>query len=164
MIHAHNSKAIHLVSQHYTPHYYHNLTTQNSQCLPALYTSLLPHILHLTSHNSKSITLHFQINPLTQPLPRQNNALLSSLATKTSHLKNITLNIYDHARDQDVLDNTSSAFSSMGTNLKSSVGRLTRMAGQGDKIAVLKVAAIIIGAFLVVWFVGGWILRLLFGR
>lgn len=123
-------------------------------------THPVSHVSQLKIHNSA-----FPNQPkLTQPLPRQNNALLSSLATKTSHLKNITLNIYDHARDQDVLNNTSSAFSSMGTNLKSSVGRLTRMAGQGDKIAVLKVAAIIIGAFLVVWFVGGWILRLLFGR
>jgi len=38
------------------------------------------------------------------------------------------------------------------------------MAQQGDKVAVFKLAAIIIGVVLVVWVVGGWILRLIFGR
>lgn len=52
----------------------------------------------------------------------------------------------------------------MGTNLKSSMGRLTRMAKQGDKIAVFKLAAIIIVVVLAVWIVGGWIFRLIFGR
>ncbi|KAJ9660558.1 hypothetical protein H2198_002495 [Neophaeococcomyces mojaviensis] len=94
----------------------------------------------------------------------QNNALLASLHAKSSQLKHITLNIYDNARDQAVLDNTNEAFSSMGTNMKSSMGRLTRMAQQGDKVSVLKLAGIIIVVVLVVWVVGGWILRLIFGR
>lgn len=94
----------------------------------------------------------------------QNNALLSSLQAKSSQLKHITLNIYDNARDQTTLDNTNEAFSSMGTNLKSSMGRLTRMAKSGDKVAVLKLAAMISGVVLFVWVVGGWILRLVFGK
>lgn len=63
-----------------------------------------------------------------------------------------------------MLDNTNEAFSSMGTNLKGSMGRLTRMAKQGDRVAVLKLAGIIVGVVLVVWVVGGWIWGLLFGR
>ena len=51
----------------------------------------------------------------------------------------------------------------MGTNLKSSMGRLTRMAGQGDRVAVFKLAAILIVVVLFLWIVGGWILGLLFG-
>ena len=52
----------------------------------------------------------------------------------------------------------------MGTNLRGSMGRLTRMAQQGDKIAVFKLAAIIIGVVLFVWIVGGWLFRLIFGQ
>ncbi|KAK5078696.1 hypothetical protein LTS08_006338 [Lithohypha guttulata] len=94
----------------------------------------------------------------------QNNALLSSLQQKSAQLKHITLNIYDNARDQSTLDNTNEAFQSMGTNLRSSMGRLGRMARQGDKIAVFKLAAVIVGVVLVVWVVGGWLVRLVFGR
>jgi len=52
----------------------------------------------------------------------------------------------------------------MGTNLKSSMGRLTRMAGSGDKVAVLKLAGIISAVGVFVWIVGGWILGLVFGK
>lgn len=44
------------------------------------------------------------------------------------------------------------------------MGRMGRMARQGDKVAVLKLAGGIIAVVLVVWFVGGWIWGLLFGR
>ncbi|KAK5946733.1 hypothetical protein PMZ80_000876 [Knufia obscura] len=94
----------------------------------------------------------------------QNNALLSSLHAKSSQLKHITLNIYDNARDQSTLDNTNEAFSSMGTNLRSSMGRLGRMAKSGDKVAVLKLAGIISAVVIFVWVVGGWIFGLVFGR
>jgi blocked early in transport 1 len=96
--------------------------------------------------------------------PRQNNALLSSLASKSSALKHITLDIYDNARSQSTLDNTNEVFSSMSTNIRGSAGRLTRMAKQGDKIAVLKIAGVVIVAGLLVWWIGGWILGLIFGR
>ena len=94
----------------------------------------------------------------------QNNALLSSLQAKTSQLKHVTLDIYDNARSQDTLDNTNDVFSSMSTNIKGSMGRMSRMAKQGDKVAVFKLAAIIIGVCLVLWFVLGWIWGLVFGR
>ncbi|OCT53199.1 Protein transport protein sft1 [Cladophialophora carrionii] len=94
----------------------------------------------------------------------QNNALLTSLSQKTSALKHITLDIYDNARNQGTLDSTNEVFSSMSTNIRGSAGRLTRMARQGDRVAVLKVAGVVIVAALLVWWVGGWILGLLLGR
>ncbi|KIW16234.1 hypothetical protein PV08_06285 [Exophiala spinifera] len=94
----------------------------------------------------------------------QNNALLSSLSQKTSALKHITLDIYDNARSQGTLDNTNEVFSNMSTSIRGSAGRLTRMAKQGDKLAVLKLAGIIIVAVLLIYWIGGWILGLLFGR
>ena len=94
----------------------------------------------------------------------QNNALLSSLAAKTSQLKHVTLDIYDNARSQDTLDSTNEVFSNMSTSIRGSAGRLTRMAKSGDKVAVFKLSGIIIGTVLVLWFVLGWIWGLLFGR
>lgn len=94
----------------------------------------------------------------------QNNALLASLQAKTSQLKHVTLDIYDNARSQDTLDNTNEVFSSMSTNIKGSMERMSRMARQGDKVAVFKLAGIIIGTCLVLWFVLGWVWGLLFGK
>lgn len=51
----------------------------------------------------------------------------------------------------------SEVFSSFSTNLKGSASRLTRMAKQGDTVAVLKVAAIVIGAGLLIYIILGWI-------
>jgi len=88
---------------------------------------------------------------------QQNNALLSSLAHKTSALKSVTIDIYDNARNQESIDSTSDVFSSLSTNIKGSASRLTRAARQGDKVAVLKVASICIGAGVGAWVVLGWI-------
>jgi len=41
---------------------------------------------------------------------------------------------------------------------------MTRMAKQGDKMAILKLAGILIVAVLLIYWVGGWILRLIFGK
>ena len=100
----------------------------------------------------------------THILPRQNNDLLSSLASKATQLRHVTVDIYDNARSQSTLDNTNEVFSNMSTNIRGSAGRLTRMARSGDRIAVLKLAGIIIAVVLVVWFVGGWIWGLIFGK
>jgi len=95
---------------------------------------------------------------------QQNNALLSSLAAKTSALKHVTLDIYDNARNQDVLDNTNETFSNMSTSIRGSAGRLGRMARSGDKIAVLKLAGILVVTVVVLWWVTGLLWRLVFGR
>lgn len=44
----------------------------------------------------------------------------------------------------------------MGTSLKGSAGRLGRMAQQGNKVAILKLAGMIIGVVLVLWYGMSW--------
>ncbi|KAF3036394.1 hypothetical protein E8E11_003806 [Didymella keratinophila] len=83
---------------------------------------------------------------------RQNNSRLDELSAKVSALRGVTIDIYDNARDQGVIDSTSETFSSFSTSLKGSAGRLTRMAASGNKVAVLKLSGIIIGIVLVLYF------------
>jgi blocked-early-in-transport protein 1 len=45
----------------------------------------------------------------------------------------------------------------MGTSLKGSAQRLTRMAATGNKVAVFKLAGIIVGSVLVLYFLWGLI-------
>ena len=97
-------------------------------------------------------------SPLTLPLTRQNNSRLDELASKVSALRGVTIDIYDNARDQTLIDNTSDTFSSLGTTLKGSAGRLTRMAQSGNKVAVFKLAGIIIAVMLVLY----WVWNLIF--
>jgi len=86
---------------------------------------------------------------------RQNNSRLSELSAKVTALRGVTVDIYDNARAQDVIENTSETFSSMGTSLKGSAGRLGRMAASGNKVAILKLAGIIIGVVVLLWFIWG---------
>ncbi|OJJ05507.1 hypothetical protein ASPVEDRAFT_138892 [Aspergillus versicolor CBS 583.65] len=88
---------------------------------------------------------------------QQNNELLNSLSGKVSALKNVTIDIYDNARDQETLDHSSQVFSSLSTGLTGSASRLTRMARQGDTVAVLKIAGIVVGAGILLWLILGWI-------
>ncbi|KAG9203131.1 hypothetical protein G6514_003654 [Epicoccum nigrum] len=83
---------------------------------------------------------------------RQNNSRLDELSAKVSALRGVTIDIYDNARDQGVIDSTSESFSSLGTSLKGSATRLTRMAASGNKVAVLKLAAMLSGVALVLYF------------
>ncbi|EED23326.1 conserved hypothetical protein [Talaromyces stipitatus ATCC 10500] len=87
----------------------------------------------------------------------QNNALLNSLAQKTSALKSVTIDIYDNARNHETLDNTNEVFSNMSTSIRGSASRLTRAARAGDKVAVMKVAGICVGTGVGLWVVLGWI-------
>ncbi|KAI0192042.1 hypothetical protein EV127DRAFT_510772 [Xylaria flabelliformis] len=88
---------------------------------------------------------------------RQNNARLEELSAKVSSLRGVTVDIYDNARAQDVIDNTSDTFSSMSTQLKGSAGRLGRMAAAGNKVAIFKLSGIVIGIFLVLYYLAKWI-------
>ncbi|KAF2971705.1 hypothetical protein GQX73_g1823 [Xylaria multiplex] len=88
---------------------------------------------------------------------RQNNARLEELSAKVSSLRGVTVDIYDNARAQDVIDSTTDTFSSMSTQLKGSAGRLGRMAAAGNKVAILKLSGIIIGVFLVLYYIAKWI-------
>ncbi|KAF2654789.1 hypothetical protein K491DRAFT_600048 [Lophiostoma macrostomum CBS 122681] len=89
---------------------------------------------------------------------RQNNSRLDELASKVSALRGVTIDIYDNARDTAVIDNTSETFSTFGSSLKGSATRLGRMAQSGNKVAVLKLAGILVGLVLVLY----WIWHLLF--
>lgn len=91
---------------------------------------------------------------------RQNNSRLDELASKVSALRGVTIDIYDNARDQRVLDNTNETFSTFATSLKGSAGRLTRMAQSGNKVAILKLAGMIVGVVVVLY----WIWGLVFGH
>ena len=66
------------------------------------------------------------------------------------------MDIYDNARDQGIIDSTSESFSNMGTSLKGSARRLGVMASQGNKVAILKLAGIIIVAVLVLYWLLSW--------
>ncbi|KAK3174668.1 hypothetical protein OEA41_001914 [Lepraria neglecta] len=90
---------------------------------------------------------------------QQNNSRLDELSSKVSALRGVTVNIYDNARDQHVIDNSSEVFSSMGSSIKGSAGRLGRMAQQGNKVAILKLSGIIIAVVVVLWWGLSWFWR-----
>ena len=81
---------------------------------------------------------------------------LSALSAKVSALRSVTVDIYDNARDQHVIDNTSESFSNMTTSIKGSARRLGVMASQGNKVAVLKLAGIIVATVVVLWWILSW--------
>ncbi|OAL44731.1 hypothetical protein IQ07DRAFT_592022 [Pyrenochaeta sp. DS3sAY3a] len=89
---------------------------------------------------------------------QQNNSRLDELASKVSALRGVTIDIYDSARDQHVIDSTSETFSTFSTSLKGSASRLTRMAQSGNKVAILKLAGIIVAAVVLLY----WIWHLIF--
>jgi hypothetical protein len=62
-----------------------------SASLSTLYTPYIPH--HATSNT--------KLTP-----PSQNNNRLDDLASKVSALRGVTIDIYDNARDQGVIDST----------------------------------------------------------
>ncbi|EGS19924.1 uncharacterized protein CTHT_0044170 [Thermochaetoides thermophila DSM 1495] len=83
---------------------------------------------------------------------RQNNARLDELSAKISALRGVTIDIYDQARQHEMIDSTSETFSSMATQLKGSATRLGRMAAAGNRVAVLKLSGIIVGTVLVLYY------------
>lgn len=84
---------------------------------------------------------------------RQNNARLDELSAKVSALRGVTIDIYDSARSQEVIDSANNTFSSMTTQIKGSASRLGRMAASGNKVAVFKLSGIIIGVVLVLYYI-----------
>ena len=87
---------------------------------------------------------------------RQNNDSLAALSSKVSALRSVTIDIYDNARDHQVIESTSETFSSMAGNLRGSAKRLGVMAGRGDKVAVLKVAGIVVGVVVLLYWILSW--------
>jgi len=86
---------------------------------------------------------------------RQNNSRLSELSAKVTALRGVTVDIYNGANAHEDIDNISGTYSSMSTSLTGSAGRLGRMAASGNKVAILKLSGMIIGAVLVLWFIWG---------
>ncbi|KAI9818914.1 MAG: hypothetical protein M1827_007735 [Pycnora praestabilis] len=89
---------------------------------------------------------------------RQNNSRLDELASKVSALRGVTVDIYDNARSQDIIDNSNEVFSSLSGTLKTSASRLGRMAQSGNKVAILKLAGMIVGAVVLLWWIASWFL------
>ncbi|KAF2453773.1 hypothetical protein BDY21DRAFT_292512 [Lineolata rhizophorae] len=90
---------------------------------------------------------------------RQNNSRLDELASKVSALRGVTVDIYDNAQDHRLIDSSNEAFSSFSNSLKGSATRLGRMAQSGNKVAILKLAGIIVVVVVLLW----WIWHLVFG-
>lgn len=98
---------------------------------------------------------HRDFSGLTPACFRQNNARLDELASKVTALRGVTVDIYDNARDHQVIDSANETFSNFATSLKGSATRLGRMAQSGNKVAILKLAGIIIGVVVVLWWIWG---------
>lgn len=47
----------------------------------------------------------------------------------------------------------------MSSQLKGSASRMGRMAASGNKVAIFKLAAIIVGVFLVLYYITKWLFR-----
>ncbi|KAA8911116.1 hypothetical protein FN846DRAFT_466285 [Sphaerosporella brunnea] len=88
---------------------------------------------------------------------RQNNALLDDLASKVTALRGVTVDIYDQARDHQVIDHSNEVLSSFNTSLKNSVGRIRLMAQTGGKTQTLRLAAMIVGGVVVLYLLWGWL-------
>lgn len=69
----------------------------------------------------------------------------------------MTIDIYDNARDQGVIDATTDTFGSMSSSLRGSARRLGVMASQGNKVAVFKLAGIIVVSIVVLYWILTWI-------
>lgn len=88
---------------------------------------------------------------------QQNDSRLSELSSKVSALRGVTVDIYDvNARSQDVIDSSNEVFSSLSTSIKGSAGRLGRMAQSGNKVAVLKLAGILVAVVVLGWWILGF--------
>ncbi|QIX01988.1 hypothetical protein AMS68_007505 [Peltaster fructicola] len=88
---------------------------------------------------------------------RQNDEALGALSAKVSQLRSVTVDIYDNARNQELIDNTNETFSNMLTSVSGSARRLGVMAQQGNKMAILKLAGIIVAVVIPIYWLMTWI-------
>ncbi|KAK6538937.1 hypothetical protein TWF694_010488 [Orbilia ellipsospora] len=88
---------------------------------------------------------------------RQNNARLDDLAGKVTSIRDFTINIYNQASDQRLIDDNNDAFSNMTTSVKNTANRLTRMAKNTSNIQIFRLAGMIIAGVIVLWIIWGWI-------
>jgi blocked-early-in-transport protein 1 len=90
-------------------------------------------------------------------LASQNNDALSALSSKVSALRGVTVDIFDQASDRTLINANQDAMGGMLPQLKGSITRLGRTAQAGNKMAILKLAGIIVGVVLVLYWVLGWL-------
>ncbi|KAL7276897.1 hypothetical protein RUND412_000089 [Rhizina undulata] len=88
---------------------------------------------------------------------RQNNARLDELASKVSALRGVTVDIYENARDHQIIDDSNEVFTSFTSNLKQSAGRLRLMASTANRTQTLRLAGIICAIVFLLYLVWGWI-------
>jgi len=88
---------------------------------------------------------------------RQNNSRLDELAGKVTALRGVTVDIYDNARNHELLDSNNDLFTNFSTSIRGSATRLGRSAQSGNKVAILKLAGIISGVVIVLWWISGWV-------
>lgn len=110
----------------------------------------------VTATRSTRLQLDFSTMSEAYERERQNNSRLEELSSKVSALRGVTVDIYDNARSHEIIDSSNEVFSSLSTSLKSSAGRVTRMAGSGNKVAIFKLAAMIVGVVILLWWIWGF--------
>ncbi|MCJ1482623.1 hypothetical protein MMC06_002789 [Schaereria dolodes] len=85
---------------------------------------------------------------------RQNNSRLDELSSKVAALRGVTVDIYDNATgSHDVIDSSNEVYSNLSTSIRGSAGRLGRMAQSGNKVAILKLAGMIVGAVVIFYWI-----------
>ncbi|KAJ6261283.1 hypothetical protein Dda_3952 [Drechslerella dactyloides] len=87
---------------------------------------------------------------------RQNNARLDDLAGKVTSIRDFTINIYNQASDQRLIDDNNDTFANMGNSVKNTANRLTRMAKNTSNIQIFRLAGFIVAGVLVLWIIWGW--------
>jgi len=87
---------------------------------------------------------------------RQNNSRLDELASKVSALRGVTVDIYDNARDHQIIDNSNEVFANFGTSLKNSIGRVQVMASNKSRVQIFKLSAITTGTVIFLYMAWTW--------
>lgn len=140
-------RLLYLISPNYTTHLLRYVRSLRART-----------VTHPPHHTLTCPSVHLYSSSLTNnPAPRQNNDSLAALSQKVSQLRSVTVDIYDNARDQGVIDSTSETFSNMTTSLKGSARRLGTMASQGNKVAIFKLAGMLVGVVVVMYWLLSWI-------
>ncbi|EPS42016.1 hypothetical protein H072_4074 [Dactylellina haptotyla CBS 200.50] len=88
---------------------------------------------------------------------RQNNARLDDLAGKVSSIRDFTINIYNQASDQRLIEDNTDTFSNMTNSVKNTANRLTRMAKNTSNVQTFRLAGMIIAAVIVLWMIWGFL-------
>jgi len=87
---------------------------------------------------------------------RQNNSRLDELASKVSALRGVTVDIYDNARDHQIIDDSNEVFANFGTSLKNTIGRVRVMASNKSRVQILKLASMLTSGVILLYLIWAW--------